>query len=62
MGDRNKIPMESLQLIEHSLRQVVNKPTRKKNILDMILTNAANSNFEPEILPPIEPDAYFLKV
>ena len=48
--------MKDLCNIDSSLKQVVKKPTRKKNILDVILTNLHSFYQEPEIIPAIEPD------
>ena len=56
LGDRNRIDMESLSFVDHSLKQIVTKPTRKKNILEVLLTNSSESYFEPQIIPPIQPD------
>ena len=38
------------------LRQIVDKPTRGKKILDVIITNLGGYYKSPEIAPPIEPD------
>ena len=55
-GDRNLIQMESLNAIDPCLRQIVTKPTRGKNILDVILTNIHEKYFQPLIIDAILPD------
>ena len=55
-GDRNSIPIEKLLTIDHSLKQIVTKSTRKNKCLDVILTNMYLYYNEPEIYPPVEPD------
>ena len=55
-GDRNHILMKDLREIESSLKQIVTRPTRKKSILDVILTNLSQYYEEPVILPPVMPD------
>ena len=51
-GDRNDLSIEKLLTIDHSLRQIVLKNTRKNKCLDVILTNMANYYNEPNIFPP----------
>ena len=55
-GDRNSIEISDLLTIDSSLRQLVDKPTRKDKILDVILTNLAKYYKTPCIIPPIKPD------
>ena len=55
-GDKNEIDVSELLLIDPSLRQLVNKPTRGNNILDVILTNLGRYYCEPVIIPPVNPD------
>ena len=56
LGDKNKIDMNSLCKIDPSFSQIVTKPTRGKNILDIILLNTPKRYFSPLIVPPILPD------
>ena len=55
-GDRNNVSIERLQAIDHSLKQIVLKPTRKLKTLDVILTNMHRFYNEPIIVPPVQPD------
>ena len=48
--------ISSILSIEPSLRQIVLKPTRGQNILDVIVTNLSSYYQEPCIIPPIHPD------
>ena len=48
--------MRDLTHIEDSLKQIVTKPTRGKNILDVELTNLPRCFLEPVIIPPVQPD------
>ena len=56
MGDRNEMEIAALLSIDPSLTQLVTKPTRENNILDVIITNLESLYTEPTILPAIEPD------
>ena len=56
-GDGNKMTQKDLLGIDSSLKQIVDKPTRGKNILDIVLTNLHSSYNPIEILPPIQPDS-----
>ena len=55
-GDRNKMLLKDFSEIDSSLKQMVHKPTRGKNVLDIILTNVHTFYSEAEILPPLQPD------
>ena len=55
-GDRNNIEINRFLGVDHSLKQIVTKPTRKGKILDIILTNMHKFYCEPEICPPVKPD------
>ena len=55
-GDKNDMNISSILSIEPSLRQIVLKPTRGQNILDIIVTNLSSYYQEPCIIPPIHPD------
>ena len=55
-GDRNNIKISALLSIDPTLRQIVTKPTRGQNILDVIVTNLARYYQEPVIVPPLAPD------
>ena len=55
-GDRNKIEDSSLLTVVPSLKQLVNKPTHDKNILDVICTNIGHLYQDSKILPPLAPD------
>ena len=55
-GDKNKMDISSLMNNNLKLRQIVTKPTRKNEILDIILTNLHPYYGTPVILPPVHPD------
>ena len=55
-GDRNKMDVSALTNNNLKLRQIVTKPTRKKEILDVLLTNLFPFYNSPIILPPVQPD------
>ena len=48
--------MDSFDMIDSSMKQIVTKPTRGKNILDVILTNVHHEYFTLKIIPPFAPD------
>ena len=48
--------MKDLADIDTSLKQIVDKPTRGSNILDIALTNLHSWYNEVVILPPLKPD------
>ena len=52
LGDFNNLKDVTLKR-NHSLRQIVKKPTRDKSMLDKIFTNMETVYGEPEILAPI---------
>ena len=55
-GDRNKMDISALINNNLKLRQIVTKPTRKKEILDVLLTNLFPFYNSPVIIPPVQPD------
>ena len=55
-GDRNDLRIDRLLTLDPSLRQIVNKPTLRAKVLDIILTNMPGLYNEPEIVPPIPVD------
>ena len=55
-GDRNDLGIDRLLIIDPSLRQIVNKGTRKQKILDVVLTNLAVFFNEPDVVDPIGVD------
>ena len=55
-GDRNDLDINSLLLIDSTLKQVNNKPTRGLKILDVFVTNLACFYDEPDTIPAIIPD------
>ena len=55
-GDKNKMNISSLLNNNLKLKQIVSKPTRKNEILDIILTNLYPYYNSPIILPPVQPD------
>ena len=55
-GDKNKMLIKDLLEIDSSLKQIVDKPTRGDNILDIVLTNVSSFYNPVEILPPLQPD------
>ena len=50
------IHMKDLKGIDPQLKQIVTKPTRGKNILDVILTNLNDFYQEPIIVRLVQPD------
>ena len=55
-GDRNGIPISDLLGISPRLVQLVDKPTRKNKILDVILTDSPGLFGKIDIFPPLTPD------
>ena len=55
-GDRNDLITERLLSIDTSLRQIVTRPTRGQNTLDIILTDLAAFYEDPIIVNPIGVD------
>ena len=55
-GDRNKMDISALINNNLKLRQIVTQPTRKKEILDVLLTNLFPFYNSPVIIPPVQPD------
>ena len=55
-GDINHLDLKSLVGIESSLKQTVTFPTRKDNILDVIVTNLDQHYDAPQPLFPLLPD------
>ena len=56
IGDRNDLKILELVKISTSFQQVVDKPTRKGRILDIIVTDMWNLYQSPIIVPPIQVD------
>ena len=48
-GDRNDIKIDDLLSISHNFQQIVDKPTRKGRILDVVVTDMAHV-FQPVVL------------
>ena len=55
-GDKNKMDISSLLNNNLKLKQIVGLPTRKKEILDILLTNLFPYLNAPIIIPPVQPD------
>ena len=55
-GDRNKLPIEDLLKVLPDLTQIVDKPTRKDSILDIVLTDIPELFTEVTIIPPVDVD------
>ena len=55
-GDKNKMNIASLINNNLKLKQVVSRPTRKQEILDVVLTNLFLYYNAPIIVPPVQPD------
>ena len=55
-GDKNKMDISSLLNTNLKLKQVVSLPTRKLEILDVLLTNCFSYYNAPIIIPPVQPD------
>ena len=55
-GDKNKMDIASLLNTNLKLKQIVSRPTRKKEILDICLTNLFSYYNAPIIIPPVQPD------
>ena len=51
LGDRNEIQMKELDKIHPSLTQIVDQPTRKGEILDVILSDMPELFQSPMIIP-----------
>ena len=56
LGDRNELPVKELLKISGNSRQIVDKPTRKGKILDVILTDMQYLFKEVKIVPPVPVD------
>ena len=55
-GDKNKMNISSLLNSNLKLQQIVTSPTRKQEILDVLLTNLFPYYHTPIIIPPVQPD------
>ena len=55
-GDKTKMDVSSLLNTNLKLKQVVSLPTRKLEILDVLLTNLFPFYNAPVIIPPVQPD------
>ena len=55
-GDKNKMDISSLMNNNLKLKQIVGRPTRKLEILDILLTNCFSYYNAPTIIPPVQPD------
>ena len=55
-GDKNDLDTKHLLEISSSFRQIVNKPTYKNSVLDILVTDIGHFYNEPVIRPPIAPD------
>ena len=55
-GDRNQLPVKELLKIAGNLKQIVDKPTRKGKILDVILTDIQHLLKGVTIVPPVPVD------
>ena len=55
-GDKNKMNISPLLNNNLNLRQIVTRPTRKQEVLDVLLTNLFPFYNTPIIIPPVQPD------
>ena len=55
-GDKNKMNISPLLNDNLNLRQIVTRPTRKQEVLDVLLTNLFLFYNTPIIIPPVQPD------
>ena len=55
-SDKNKMDIQPVINCGLKLKQVVDKPTRKGKILDIIIMNLYQYYNSPVIVPPIKPD------
>ena len=55
-ADKNKMDISQLLNTNLKLKQIVSRPTRKKEILDICLTNLFSFYNAPIIVPPVQPD------
>ena len=55
-GDKNDLDIKHLLGISSSFRQIVNKPTYKNSVLDVLVTDIGHFYNDPVIRPPIAPD------
>ena len=55
-GDKNKLDISQLLCSSLKLVQMVNKGTRKGEILDIFVSNYSQCYNQPEIIPPVPPD------
>ena len=55
-GDKNKMDITSILSSNLKLKQIVNTPTRKHEILDVLITNLFPYYNAPTIIPPVQPD------
>ena len=55
-GDKNDLNTQLLLDIHPSFRQIVTKPTYKKSVLDVLVTDIGHYYLEPIIRPPVQPD------
>ena len=55
-ADKNKMDISPLVNTNLKLKQIVRRPSRKKEILDICLTNLFSFYNAPIIVPPVQPD------
>ena len=55
-GDKNKMNISPILSSNQKLRQIVNRATRKQEILDVCITNLFPYYNAPLIIPPVQPD------
>ena len=55
-ADKNKMDISPLVNTNLKLKQIVSRPSRKKEILDICLTNLFSFYNAPIIVPPVQPD------
>ena len=55
-GDKNKMDISQFLNCNLKLKQIVNRPTRKQEILDVAMTNLFPYYNAPIIVPPVQPD------
>ena len=55
-GEKNKMDISPILSCNLKLKQIVNLLTRKKEILDVCLTNLFSYYDAPIIIPPVQPD------
>ena len=55
-GDRNNLDITQILNSNMNLVQMVTKPTRKGELLDIFITNLSHCYNVPDIIPPVQPD------